>query len=199
MASLTELENAGRTGFNPEWDDYDGRAYQWRVKAGKRSWPVALCFRYADECEHLPGNVSTPDWRRAISKGIRETDEEIAVEIVYRDYRKGKPISRLSVLKGTRYPVAIRTVRGGGAKPTVLWAKGERYENKEKLPAPTASEMLNAEIGMSVKWYVFVWDGTGWQHLASVADTESRDALVSFLKKQGKETYTMERQRGTRH
>lgn len=194
MASLKELERDGLTGFDPEWDDYTGRAYRWRVHAGRRSWFIGLNHERASDCSYLATLVSTAEWRKAVAKNIKETDDEVSVEITYKDYQDGRPISRLSVLRGITYPVVVRTVRGGEQKPSVQWAQGAPYEHDERHPAPTESEMLNAAIGMDVRWYVFAWSGDGWEHIASVATDEHKDALVSLLKKDGRETYVAAKQ-----
>lgn len=197
MASLNALEKDGLAGFDPEWDDYTGRAYQWRTKARQRTWCIGLCFARARDCEYLPSLVSAVGWHKAITRNLREGDDEISVEITYKDYQDGKPIGRLAVLKGTRYPIATRFVRGE-KRPSVLWSKGTTYENKERHLAPTKTELLDATIGMAVEWYVFEWSGDGWEHVASVTSAEHKDAFVSLLKRQGKEVYVAKRDRERR-
>ena len=195
MASLKTLERDGLTGFDPEWDGYTGRAYQWRVKAQRRTWHIGLCFERKQDCEYLAQLAGTTEWRKAITRNLRDGDEAISVEITYKDYRDGKPLGRLAVLKGTRYPVSERIVRGGEKKLAVLWAKGMSYESTEKPLSPTKTELLNAEIGMAVEWYIFAWSGDGWKHMASIASAEHKDAFVSLLKRQGKEVYVAKRNR----
>lgn len=194
MASLRELERDGLTGFDPEWDNYTGRAYQWRVRAGRRSWFIGLNHERAADCANLTTMMSTAEWHKAIAKNIKETDKEVSVEITYKDYQDGRPTSRLSVLSGTTYPVATRTVRGGERRPSIQWARGTAYEHDERHPAPNESEVLDAAIGMHVRWYIFAWSDDGWEHIASVATNEHKNALISLLRKSGRETCVVAKQ-----
>lgn len=195
MATLKELENDGLSGFDPEWDEYSGRAYRWRVKAGSRTWFIGDWFETSGSCEYFASLISRQDWRNAVSSRLREGDTSVKVEIVYKEHEDGKPVGRVSVLKGRTYPVELRRVRGGETKPTVQWTQAEQHENREKRPLPSKNDIFNAQIGKGVKWYLFVWEDEGWRYVASLTDEKHKDALVSYLRKQGREVATQERSR----
>ena len=193
MASLRELENDYLAGFDPEWDEYTGRAYRQQVRArsadGKsRTWTIGLWHETEGNCDYFAYKVSRQDWRSAVSSRLRDGDVEVSTEVVYKDYRNGKPMGRVAVLKGVRYPIASRA-----GKPSVQWSKGEHFKEQERRPMPSDNDILSADIGSGVRWHVFTWDGEGWSLSASLTKKDHKDALVAWLRKQGEEVYVSER------
>lgn len=135
MASVRELDRRGLAGFEPDWEEYTGRAYRYRVVARpetgrSRWWPIGWFFERSGYCEAFAHEISRKEWRGVVSSRLREGDAEVRTEIVYKDYERGKPIDEMRVLRGTRYPVVMRAGR-----ITVLWSQGERYE-KDEAPLP---------------------------------------------------------------